>query len=90
MGRTCPGSWDGDTFTADDGRVFVLFSEHVRGEPRFWWANRRDDGRELLDGEGTVMTSSAWISLPFDGSTARAQVKGRVQRYVRETSHAAG
>jgi hypothetical protein len=88
MSRRVPGTWDGDTFTAEDGRVFSLFSEHVRGEPRFWWANRRDDGRELLAGEGEITTSSNWVSLPFDGSTSRAQVKGRVQRYVRETSDA--
>lgn len=29
--------WDGDTAVAPDGTHYAIFSEHVRGEPRFHW-----------------------------------------------------
>lgn len=40
-------AWDSnDVGRAPDGTVYVLASEHIRGEPRMWWAETQR-GQEI-------------------------------------------
>jgi hypothetical protein len=86
---TSVGSWNGEYFTAIDGRIFVIFGDHVRGEPRFYWAQRQADDSPLLTGEHLGVRGEIggrdWVRLPFDGSFSKRTIRRAVERYVRET-----
>jgi hypothetical protein len=81
MGQRIPGTWneDGEVFKADDGRRFVIFSELVRGEGRFYWV--------LEDVSGDEWPS--FVAVPFDGAHDKRTVRRRVHRHVRETASVA-
>jgi hypothetical protein len=52
--------------TCTDGTVFLLFDEHVRGEPRFYWAQYkrpRDTKFERCGAEGAYNKPVAWTEL---------------------------
>lgn len=79
------GTWheSGEWFTAADGREFAIFSEQVRGEPRFW------NAKEYAPAVGaSPRTSEDWRNIPGDGSygsRGKQTQQRRVERYVRET-----
>lgn len=80
-GREVIGQWVNDfTYTASDGREFVVNTEHVRGEGTYHWAMEwvpPDAGRSY----------GIWRSIPsLDGSSRKQTVKRRIERYARETS----
>lgn len=53
--------------TCHDGTLFMLFDEHVRGEPRFYWAEHKPPGAskyERVKGcEGAFRKPVAWTEL---------------------------
>lgn len=82
MTRELTHGWHGDDhYTAPDGREFAIFSEHPRGERRFYWAEQA--------GRMSVGLRGAWF-VPNDarfpdGSTDKRVVQRRVEKYARET-----
>lgn len=75
------GEWNGDTYMAHDGRQFAIFSELVRGEPRFYWVGERVADGTGERGEGPGSTNWRRSHLP-DGSYDKRTMRRRVERYV--------
>lgn len=64
---------DRDAVTTSDGTTFQIHSELVRGEPRFYWIERRDPGatRTVRDGR-------------YDGSCDARVIRRRLRRRAEE------
>jgi hypothetical protein len=68
-----------DSITTTDGTLFMLDSEHVRGEPRWYFVSRRlPNERE---------SQSVWDGGP-DGSVDKRTVLRRMRRAAREHEEA--
>lgn len=51
-----------DAYVCEDGTEFAVYSELVRGEPRFYWVMRRDPGTpgaHEVDSDGSYDRRSA-------------------------------
>jgi hypothetical protein len=70
-------TWDDDTYKAPDGRMFMIASEHVRGEPRRYWAT-------LWTGERYESASRADKRWTADDSEDKRKVKRDIERFARE------
>lgn len=79
--RECVLTWsDSESARAPDGTEYGIFSEHVRGEPRFYEFKIRPPGL-------------GWTGVPdlpgrplreFDGSNNIRTVRNRAERHARE------
>lgn len=72
--RPSRGTWHRDSLTAPDGTVYTIDSEHVRGEPRFYYGLRWHVNRWVVPREQ---------GFP-DGSYRKSTLKGRLERWVME------
>lgn len=61
---------DRDGIVTEDGTRISLFSEHIRGEPRFYWAEYQNAGQDR------------WRSIGGDGSYDKRTIKRRMESFA--------
>lgn len=72
-------AWHNDTAKLPDGTEYGLFSEHVRGEPRFWWPEVRKP--DWFERRGL---HNGWqrIDCGYDYTGTKAAAKRVAQRHA--------
>lgn len=68
-----PLTWTGDYLAMPGLGQLAIFSEHVRGERRWYWALFLAEGRS---------PSRGWEGLPFEGSNDKRVVRRRAERWA--------
>lgn len=69
--------WTGDEAIGPDGATYGIFSEHVRGERRFYTAMYLEPG--------APRTSTSWKEVPRgDGGPFASSQKARCRKYAEE------
>lgn len=77
---------DGTFASGPDGTEYGIFSEQVRGEPRYYEARYKDTGEKRVPGLG-----GGWKRIPIGdgGSDIRTQ-RTRCRRYAEQRLEASG
>lgn len=77
--------WNTETATAPDGTRYAIFSEHVRGEVRYYWPEVYCSAeRDQITG----LKRPRWLSASDTVYTSSAAAKARAERHWHDTQKA--